>query len=105
MPNFDFEKLLLESVDEGLSSLGDSSKQAIYFHIEKRFNIKKYEIPGNFAAFDQAIEKLFGLGANFLETLILKRLFEKANLASKQDAFKRADFAQTVTAVKQAMEL
>ena len=105
MPKLTFEELLLESVDEGLSSLGESSKQAIYFHIEKRFNIKRREIPGNIAAFDQAIEKLFGLGASFLKTLILKRLLEKADPASKQDAFKRADFVGTVTAVKQAMEL
>jgi hypothetical protein len=105
LPKFNFEELLLESVDEGLSALGESSKQAIYFHIEKGFNIKKNEIPGNIADFDRAIEKIFGLGASFLETLILKRLIEKTNLTNKQDTFKREDFAETVTALKQAMEL
>jgi hypothetical protein len=73
----DFEKLLLEAVDEGLSSLGEPSKQAIYFHLERGFNIKKQEIPYRIKAFAKAIEKIFGLGANFLESLIMKRLYEK----------------------------
>lgn len=72
-----FEKLLLEAVDEGLSSLGEPSKQAIYFHLEKRFNIKKKEIPYKIETFAKAIEKIFGLGANFLEILVMKRLYEK----------------------------
>jgi len=72
-----FEKLLLEAVDEGLSSLGEASKQAIYFHLEKRFNIKKKEIPYKIETFVKAIEKIFGLGANFLEILVMKRLHEK----------------------------
>jgi hypothetical protein len=73
----DFEKLLLEAVDEGLASLGESSKQAIYFHIEKSFNVKKKEIPYRIETFAKAVEKIFGLGANFLEMLIVKKLFEK----------------------------
>jgi len=72
-----FEKLLLEAVDEGLSSLGQSSKQAIYFHLEKSFNIKRQEIPCNLEVFADAIEKIFGSGADFLEILIMKRLHEK----------------------------
>jgi len=73
----DFEKLLLEAVDEGLASLGESSKQAIYFHIERSFNVKKKEIPHKIETFAKAIEKIFGLGANFLEILIVKKLYEK----------------------------
>jgi hypothetical protein len=72
-----FDKLLLEAVDEGLSSLGESSKQAIYFHLTKSFNIRRNEIPIKTERFAKAIEKIFGLGANFLEVLIMKRLHEK----------------------------
>lgn len=72
-----FDKLLLEAVDEGLSSLGESSKQAIYFHLAKSFSIRRTEIPLEIEEFAKAIEKIFGLGANFLETLIMKRLHEK----------------------------
>jgi len=77
MSRRDFEKFLLEAVDESLASLGESSKQAIYFHIERSFNIKKKEIPYKIKTFAKAIEKMFGLGANFLEILVMKKLYEK----------------------------
>jgi len=73
----DFEQILLEAVDEQLTSLGESSKQALYFHLERGFNIKKHEIPQKTEAFVSAMEKIFGQGANYLEILIMKRLHEK----------------------------
>lgn len=100
----DFEKLLLEAVDASLASLGESSKQAIYYHLEKGFNIKKQEIPSNIGAFSCAVEKIFGLGANFLESLILKRLYEKAGLTGKEQSFRDLTFAEIVVAVKRMME-
>src|SRR3989304_7537998 len=72
-----FEELLAEAVDEGLSSLGDSAKQAIYFHLEKTFSIEKQNIPNKFEEFTNAIEKIFGLGAKTLEIRIIKSLYEK----------------------------
>ena len=68
---------MLEAVDEGLSSLGTVSRQAIYFHLEKSFRITKQEIPSKIEVFADAIEKIFGKGADFLEILIMKRLHEK----------------------------
>lgn len=72
-----FDEILLEAVDEGLSSLGESSKQAIYFHLEKSFNIRKPEIPSRVRDFAGAIHGIFGLGADFLEILIMKGIREK----------------------------
>jgi hypothetical protein len=72
-----FETLLLEAVDEQLTSLGESSKQALYFHLEKGFNIRKNEIPYKTEAFVTAMEKIFGLGADYLEILIMKSLHDK----------------------------
>lgn len=72
----DFTKLLLEAVDETLSSLGDSSKRAIYFYLERNFSIKKQDIPDRIEEFTEAIEKLFGNGAKILEIQIMKHLYE-----------------------------
>lgn len=72
-----FETLLLEAVDEQLTSLGESSKQALYFHLEKGFNIRKDEIPYKTEAFVTAMEKIFGLGADYLEILIMRSLHDK----------------------------
>jgi len=75
--NRDFKKLLLEAVDEVLSLLGDSSKHAIYFYLEKKFTIKKQDIPNKIQEFANALENIFGHGAKVLEIQIMKQLYEK----------------------------
>ena len=72
-----FEKVLLEAIDEGLSLLGEPSKQAVYIHLEKAFKINRQNIPYRIEDFTDAIEKLFGAGAKILEIHIMKCLFKK----------------------------
>ena len=98
-----FKKLLLEAVDEGLSSLGNSSKQAIYFHLEKTFKIKKQDIPNRIEEFTNAIEKIFGHGAKILEIQIMKLLYEK--VGHDFEYFPEKDellFTEYVSAIKVA---
>lgn len=102
MPKRDFERFLIEAVDESLSSLGESSKQAIYYHLEKSFNIKKQEIPKNVESFVQALEKIFGLGANFIETLIMARLNEKVETSSKWHVSKELTLTEYVASTKRS---
>jgi hypothetical protein len=104
MSNEEFEKLLDEAIDEGLSSLGESPKQAILFHLENTFNIKKQEISNNIEAFDDSLKKIFGSGADFLEMLILKKLGEKADLVFKGFSPKEVGFTETIVAVKRTMK-
>lgn len=80
MPPTDFEKILLVAVEDGLSSLGDSPKQAIFFHLENSFKIRKDKIPTDLTEFSKALEIIFGSGACYLEKLIVKRLYEKLGL-------------------------
>lgn len=102
LPKQDFEKVLLEAVDESLSSLGESSKQAIYYHLDKSFNIKRPEIPCNVDAFVNALGKIFGPGADFIETLIMKRLNEKIESNQERHTFNELNLAQLVTTAKQS---
>ena len=97
----DFEKILLEAVDEQLTSLGESSKQALYFHLERGFNIKRHEIPVKTEAFVGAMEKIFGQGANYLEILIMKRLHEKIGYNVKIRS-SNLTFIEYVEAAKQS---
>ena len=80
MPQNNLRKILLEAVEEGLSSLGDSPKQAIFFHLETSFKIRKGSIPRNLTEFAEALEEIFGPGAFCIEKLIAKRLYEKLGL-------------------------
>ena len=98
----DFDRLLLEAVDEGLATLGESSRQAIYFHLERNFHIKKEEIPSKIEVFVAAIEKIFGLGANFIEILIMKKLYEKLGRSFKWRARENFTFAEYVSVARRS---
>jgi len=103
MPNGEFEKFLVEAIDESLSSLGESPKQAILFHLENTFNIKKQEISNNIAGFADALKKTFELGACLLETLIINKLCEKTPLIFKGLPHEETCFSETLMAVRRLM--
>ena len=104
MVNNEFEKFLVEAIDESLSSLGESPKQAILFHLENTFKIKKQEISNNIDGFDDALKKTFGLGANFLEKLSINKLCKKAYLVFQGPPHEEAGFNETLLAVRRLME-
>jgi len=72
-----FETAIIEAVDEGFSPFGHSRKQAIYFHLENIFKIKKQEIPYKIEEFANAIEQIFGAGAKLIEIRIIEALHER----------------------------
>ena len=98
-----FEELLNEAVEEGLSSLGESAKQATYYYLEKGFNLNKQEIPYKIKDFATAIEKFFGVGANFLEMLILKQLYEKAGQSFNLDTSEDVNFSERIVLAKRSI--
>jgi hypothetical protein len=101
LPQNNFSKILLAAVEESLSSLGDSPKEAILFHLESSFNIKKEHIPENITEFTKALENIFGPGATYLEKLIVKRLYEKLGLESEDSG--RLDFLESVNEVRKRL--
>ncbi len=72
-----FNDVLLASIDEVLSVLGENVKLNIYLHLEKGFNIKKQEIPQKLCLFTEALEAIFGIGSRPLEIMFMKKLHSK----------------------------
>jgi len=72
--NSTFNKLVLKTVDEVLSSLGNNCKTAIYHYIETECAIPMAEIPNRAQEFSNALQNLFGTGAVLIEIEIMKRL-------------------------------
>jgi len=95
----DFNRFLLEAVDDGLSSLGSIAKQAVYIHLKKKFNINKEDIPNRIGEFAVAIEEIFGVGAQLIEIQIMKNLFEKVGRFCrhfpKQDHLAFGEYVET----------
>jgi hypothetical protein len=104
MQNAEFEKLLVEAIDETLSSLGDSPKKAIFFYLENTFGIKSQEIKDKIEAFDDALKNIFGEGADFLEKIIVKKLCEKTGSTLEETPPEEVGFVVTVAAVKRQMK-
>ena len=72
-----FDQILVDAIDEALSSLGENVKKSVYFHLEDLFKIRKCEIPSRLSDFSSALEQLFGLGARSLEILFMKNVHAK----------------------------
>lgn len=97
----DFEELLREAIDEGLSLLGESAKQVVYFHLEKTFKMNKLDIPYRIEEFINVIDWIFGTGAKILEIQILKCLFKKGGgTIEHYPEQKNLEFAEYVEAFK-----
>jgi hypothetical protein len=75
-----FNKILLEAVDFAFDSLGKSCNQALYFHLETSFHVRREEIPNKIQFFDRALKLIFKSGSVFLEKLILKKMCEELNV-------------------------
>lgn len=74
----EFNQIILESVDDGLSILGDESVlSAFYSCLEKRKGIERQDIPYKVDAFLGFLEELFHEGASIIERRIERSLFKR----------------------------
>ncbi|MFW6117275.1 MAG: hypothetical protein ACOC6G_01660 [Thermoproteota archaeon] len=97
-----FDRLLLEAVDEALSSLGEAPKRAIYHHLEEDFHIAKPEIPHKIQAFAQALEQIFQEGgASQLQILMMREIHDKiGGYLEWKEEDRELTFSKYVEAVK-----
>ena len=97
-----FDDLLLASIDEALLSLGGPARQRIYFHLEKDFQLKRDEIPKKLYHFQVALEKIFGVGARYLEILVMKNLYGRIENSLNMENAKKLEFVDYVYAARQS---
>jgi len=95
-----FNTLLTEAIDNAFSTLGDSAKQSIYFHLQDKFKIARNDIPKKPKEFEAGLEKIFGSGSKFLEILIMKKLYEKTGQPLEWDENTELVFVDYVAAAK-----
>lgn len=75
-----FKKVLIEAVDNGLLTLGESPRSAIYFHLERNWQLKKEEIPEKVEKFLEGLANIFGPGSRVVEKVIVKDLYTRLGL-------------------------
>jgi uncharacterized protein YdiU (UPF0061 family) len=79
-----FRQVLIEALDQGLLTLGESGMKAIYFHIQNITSVKREDIPDNLEAVQKGLEKIFGEGAKVIETAIIRSLCQKLGIQPKE---------------------
>ena len=97
-----FDELLLRSIDEALASLGESARQAIYFHLESKFKIAKQNIPTHLEEFAEGLEKIFGVGAKYIEILIMKQMYKTVGQPLDWNEDKELVFVDYVNAAEKS---
>ena len=75
-----FDQAFSAAVDEAFSSLGDSSKQAVYWYVTRKPGLQKEEFAANIEAFAAALEAFFRSGSSVIETMILQSLSSRTGV-------------------------
>jgi len=75
-----FTQALLEATDEGLLILGESGREAIFFHLQNLYSLKREDIPEKPETFIEGVRKIFGVGAEVIERAIVKSFYRKLGL-------------------------
>ena len=75
--NQSFSILLLDSIDEGLSVLGNEPREAAYQFLRTICSLSREDIPNHVQDFAAGLKKALGGASKVIERLILRKLFEK----------------------------
>jgi len=70
-----FDTAVRVSLDEGLNAFGESVRQTIYYHVEKRYQVKPESVPEKIETFHEALESLLDEGSKVVEKLIAQKLY------------------------------
>lgn len=76
-----FKKIVKDSIETGLSVLGDGPKNAIVTHFLRRHNLKSLEEVAEYPReFEEFLKSIFGLGAPYLIKAIVKKMYENIGI-------------------------
>ena len=76
----EFQKALLEAVDEAFLYLGEGVRRTLYSYLEKHHGLTREEVPLKLEAFDKGLRSVFGEGASVLAGMIARRLYGRLGL-------------------------
>ena len=81
-PHTPFNQILLESIDETLTTLGDANKTAMYNSLNAYFYIAKNQIPSKIDTFTKVLRAVFGNASLHLEKIIIKHVENKTGITT-----------------------
>jgi hypothetical protein len=76
----ELREALFQSLDEALLIPGDIVRTAIYECLERKYQLKREEIPERVEAFNSALRELLRASSPVMERLIAKSLYSRLGL-------------------------
>jgi len=96
----EFNAQLLCAIDEALRQIfTDAAMKAIYDYLDKRYSLKREDIPERLDVFAQGLENFFRSGALVVELVILKNLCSSFRVEVGQVQYNQ-DFVNCVERLK-----
>lgn len=94
--------VLFEAIDEGLKAVvGESGKEAVYYHFQNFHGLEKKGIPGNPEVFIEFLSEFFGLGAKVIENTIFEKLCLKLGIKHEEvENLELTDFIKEIVGKK-----
>lgn len=89
-------EILVEAVNEGLSSICSSAAPSVLFFLEKNGSIKSTSNIGDLKTFAKGLERIFGFGATVIEKKILEVLCMRLQLPDPKETKKNFEFAKEI---------
>lgn len=74
------EDALLHAIDNGLSALGEIVRDTIYDRFDRKYQLKREEIPEKLDIFQKALQGMLGAGAKVIETQIAKIFYSSLEI-------------------------
>jgi hypothetical protein len=74
------EDALLQAIDSGLLALGEIVRDTLYDRFDKKYQLKREEIPEKLGTFHDALQVMLGAGARVIETQIAKNLVSRLDI-------------------------
>ena len=82
----EFNRILLESIDETLSILGESTKKVILYFLKQNYEMEEEDMHEDPEILIRGIKEFFGdVGSVFLERRIIKNLYGKMGMNAPSD--------------------
>jgi KaiC/GvpD/RAD55 family RecA-like ATPase len=74
------EDVLLHAIDNGLLALGEIVRDTIYDRFDRKYQLKREEIPEKLEIFQKALQGMLGAGAKVIETQIAKSFYSSLDI-------------------------
>jgi hypothetical protein len=100
-----FEMVVMESIDEVFSTLGENVKQAMYSYLENNYGMKKDQIPSMIDDFTTAVESLFGDAAKLVELKIIEKVQGRVKGFVYKSNSKEIFFVEYLSALQKQLNL